>query len=134
MKPGEDRIVSHTEEEWNARDPVLADGEIGINRNGGRLKYGDGVTPWSRLLYLDQNYATTTDVAQVSGDLSRVSADIAQVSADVAEVRQKAEKVDALAEQVADNKARLDDVRADVADIKKKLPPAASSSAVDLPA
>lgn len=120
MKPGQDRIVSHTDAEWNTLDPVLADGEIGINRNGGRMKYGDGVTRWSSLVYLDQNFATNAEVAQVT-------ADIAQVSAQIAEVSKKTEQVDALVEKVADNSARIEDV-------KTKLDAITSSRAQPIPA
>ena len=73
MKPGQDRIVSHTDAEWSALNPVLADGEIGINRDGGRLKYGDGLTPWAGLPYLDESYARSVEVAQVAASVAAVS-------------------------------------------------------------
>ena len=87
MKPGQDRIVSHTDAEWTAMDPVLADGEIGINRNGGRMKYGDGVTPWSALPYLDQNFAMAADVSAVRADLDAVRDQVSAVSLEVASVQ-----------------------------------------------
>lgn len=34
---------------WALRDPVLADGEPGFDRDSGSLRVGDGVTPWSGL-------------------------------------------------------------------------------------
>lgn len=83
MKPGQDRIVSHTDAEWTSMDPVLADGEIGINRNGGRMKYGDGVTPWSALPYLDQNFAVKAEVAAVSAQLDDVRTRVADVRSQV---------------------------------------------------
>lgn len=36
---------------WLATDPVLADGEPGIERDTRRVKYGDGVAKWSALPY-----------------------------------------------------------------------------------
>lgn len=83
MKPGQDRIVSHTDAEWTSMDPVLADGEIGINRNGGRMKYGDGVTRWSALPYLDQNFAVKAEVAAVSAQLDDVRTRVADVRSQV---------------------------------------------------
>lgn len=36
---------------WATYDPVLADGEIGIERDTQRFKLGDGVSKWSALPY-----------------------------------------------------------------------------------
>lgn len=36
---------------WALRDPVLAEREPGIETDTGRMKFGDGVTPWGRLPY-----------------------------------------------------------------------------------
>lgn len=36
---------------WTTNNPVLYDGEIGYESDTGRLKVGDGITPWSTLLY-----------------------------------------------------------------------------------
>lgn len=37
---------------WNARNPVLADGEPGIEQDTGRWKVGDGHLPWQDLEYV----------------------------------------------------------------------------------
>jgi len=39
--------------EWTAANPILAEGEIGIEKDAStpRWKYGDGVTAWSALPY-----------------------------------------------------------------------------------
>lgn len=37
--------------EWEAANPVLAEGEIGFERDTGRLKIGNGVLPWVQLRY-----------------------------------------------------------------------------------
>lgn len=36
---------------WERIDPVLEAGEVGIESNTGRFKYGDGKKPWSKLEY-----------------------------------------------------------------------------------
>jgi len=37
---------------WNNVDPVLNQGEPGIETDSGRMKIGNGTTPWSQLPYL----------------------------------------------------------------------------------
>lgn len=36
---------------WTAENPVLADGEPGMERDTGKVKYGDGITPWASRPY-----------------------------------------------------------------------------------
>ena len=36
---------------WTSEDPILADGEIGIEKDTNRIKIGDGATAWSSLAY-----------------------------------------------------------------------------------
>ena len=36
---------------WHARNPVLADGEPGFEKDSRRLKVGDGITAWRLLPY-----------------------------------------------------------------------------------
>lgn len=52
---------------WNTFNPVLVEGEIGIETDTRRFKIGDGVTPWTGLVYggLTAN-ATNTEVIQVT--------------------------------------------------------------------
>lgn len=40
-----------TASQWTASDPVLADGEMGIESDTNFFKIGDGVTSWSLLPY-----------------------------------------------------------------------------------
>jgi len=45
--------------DWNIRNPVLAQGEYGLETNTYLIKVGDGVTDWLHLPYLnklDQSY------------------------------------------------------------------------------
>lgn len=37
--------------DWDAKNPVLAEGEPGFETNTGKLKVGDGVSRWSALEY-----------------------------------------------------------------------------------
>jgi hypothetical protein len=36
---------------WVAANPVLCDGEQGYEKDTGKMKIGDGITPWNALLY-----------------------------------------------------------------------------------
>lgn len=40
---------------WTAGNPVLLNGEAGYESDTGKLKFGDGVTPWSELTYFSGN-------------------------------------------------------------------------------
>lgn len=50
---------------WSATNPVLSDGEPGVERDTGRMKIGNGTTPWNGLPYVgggsggDLNYTHT---------------------------------------------------------------------------
>lgn len=39
---------------WAELNPILQDGEPGYDTDKGRLKIGDGVTPWNDLLFQDE--------------------------------------------------------------------------------
>ena len=41
-----------TAEEWEEENPTLDEGEIGFERDTGRVKVGDGDTTWDDLNYL----------------------------------------------------------------------------------
>ena len=38
--------------QWVSINPILKDGEIALERDTGRLKVGNGVTPWTSLPYV----------------------------------------------------------------------------------
>lgn len=38
---------------WNSRNPVLRDGEFGVEKDTGKLKIGDGSTQWTALPYIN---------------------------------------------------------------------------------
>ncbi len=52
---------------WTAANPVLAQGEAGLETDTGKLKYGDGATAWSSLAYFGgSGTGTVTTVSVVS--------------------------------------------------------------------
>lgn len=59
------QVRRDTAADWLAADPVLAEGEQGLETDTQRIKYGDGVTAWSSLAYFstDKNYVFTQGVA-----------------------------------------------------------------------
>ena len=45
-------VVRRTAAQFETLNPTLAAGQRGYENNTGRLKIGDGVTPWNRLQYV----------------------------------------------------------------------------------
>lgn len=77
MKPSDRRITArlqqanYTAVEWADANPVLLNGERGIESNTGREKIGDGITPWNGLRYMDEvcieNISGSSVVLDVAG-------------------------------------------------------------------
>lgn len=42
-----------TSANWSSNNPILSEGEIGIDITNNRIKIGDGVTTWNNLAYVD---------------------------------------------------------------------------------
>jgi hypothetical protein len=42
--------------EWTAKNPTLGDGELGLEKDTRRIKFGDGFTPWNSLPYSMEDY------------------------------------------------------------------------------
>ena len=61
--------------EWENNNPVLLDQEIGFERNTGKFKMGDGLTPWNDLPYYlniengEQNSIVLNSVENISGEM-----------------------------------------------------------------
>jgi len=53
------QLRNDTAANWTSADPVLAQGEMGIERDTGKVKLGDGVTTWENL-----DYAPLTGVTE----------------------------------------------------------------------
>lgn len=56
------KIRRGTASQWTTANPVLAAGEIGLETNTNRTKYGDGVTAWSSLPYSVADASGTSSV------------------------------------------------------------------------
>lgn len=46
-----------TKSSWNIFNPVLADGEIGIEKDTHRFKLGNGIDSWDKLTYSSATFA-----------------------------------------------------------------------------
>lgn len=55
--------------DWTNEDPVLEEGMIGVDATSGKIKCGNGVTPWSGLPYLRTKEMTTESLEQTGGNL-----------------------------------------------------------------
>lgn len=55
------QLRNDTAENWTAADPILAQGEIGIELDTKFIKVGDGVNNWSNLPYGLLERATEID-------------------------------------------------------------------------
>ena len=42
-----------TSANWTANNPILSEGEIGVDITNNRMKVGDGQTSWNNLNYMD---------------------------------------------------------------------------------
>lgn len=56
------RNPTGTAAEWTTADSVLADAEIGVESDTGKIKIGDGVTTWTALAYFTGGGAGSGDV------------------------------------------------------------------------
>ena len=46
------QIRRDTAANWAGADPILAQGELGLETDTDKIKVGDGITPWASLGYL----------------------------------------------------------------------------------
>ena len=81
------RLVTRndTAENWTTKNPVLLEGEMGIVRENGLIKVGDGITAWNNLSYIndlstvvanhyegtaEENETDTAVITRVLGDVA----------------------------------------------------------------
>lgn len=69
-------LTKMTRAEWASSNPILADDEIGYEKDGYRMKVGDGVTAWADLPFAW--LATVIPGANIKGDPGDPGADGAQ--------------------------------------------------------
>lgn len=87
-----------TQAQWSTTNPILADGELGLERDTGVVKIGDGLTPWNDLApalagtyVLASTFAShdaqvesnTTGIANLDTRVSALSADVASLQTDI---------------------------------------------------
>ena len=62
--------------DWTSANPILADGELGLETDTGRYKIGNGVTAWTSLTYSSlPSTAISNTIIDAKGDLIVGSAD-----------------------------------------------------------
>ena len=61
-----------TEAAWNLADPILAEGEMGIETDRQRSKLGDGATSWSALPYMADTNFDGNYVAKLGDNTAQV--------------------------------------------------------------
>lgn len=49
---------------WTSANPVLLDGELGLESDTGKFKFGDGTTSWNSLIYAGGSGASPTIATQ----------------------------------------------------------------------
>jgi hypothetical protein len=76
------QIRRDTATNWNTVNPVLAQGELGIETNTSKVKAGDGITVWTSLPYLIDvgDYITSSSVntltnKTISGSSNNITVD-----------------------------------------------------------
>ena len=50
---------------WTLRNPILAQGEFGLETDTNKIKIGDGVTAWTSLAYFSPPIAVSDPVPQI---------------------------------------------------------------------
>lgn len=55
-----------TTAEWSAANPVLADGEVGIDKTSGGIKIGNGTSTWSQLSFFSAGGVSDGDKGDIS--------------------------------------------------------------------
>jgi len=67
-------ITRDTTENWKQNNPILNDGEVGIERlltNDIKIKVGDGITPWNNLPYAYDK--GILNIAKIEGNVEKIS-------------------------------------------------------------
>ena len=59
------KLRRDTAANWTQENPVLAAGEPGLETDTGKVKYGNGTTPWAQLSYGGGGAASLTDEGNV---------------------------------------------------------------------
>jgi len=57
------QIRRGTAAEWTSANPVLADGELGLETDTGKIKVGDGIASWNTTVYNVSSGSTVADIS-----------------------------------------------------------------------
>lgn len=69
-----------TTSQWEAANPVLGDGEMGIDKTAGVIKIGNGTDPWAELDIVYEATPSVISVAGRTGDVELTSDDITDLT------------------------------------------------------
>ncbi|MGN7250036.1 hypothetical protein [Arthrobacter sp. SAFR-014] len=75
------QVRRDTAAEWAAVNPVLAQGEPGLEKVTGKIKYGDGATPWNDLPYASEGPEGPAGVADDASVAQQVTSGPATTAA-----------------------------------------------------
>ena len=67
------QIRNDTAANWTSANPILAKGEVGIETDTGKAKYGDGVTAWNSLVYFIKDIAQIETNTTAIGTLANLT-------------------------------------------------------------
>ncbi len=68
---------------WTTNDPVLANGEIGIDTTVSKFKIGDGSTTWNSLSFVSGTSDNTAIHDNVAGEINAITEKVTPVDADL---------------------------------------------------
>lgn len=86
-----------TTAQWEAANPVLGDGEMGIDKTAGLIKIGNGTDPWAELDIVYEATPSVLSVAGRAGDVALTSEDLEDLTAIGASVLASGSPEDVLA-------------------------------------
>lgn len=68
---------------WTSQNPTLAEGELGLELDTGKFKWGDGSTAWNDLAYIGGGSAPALTVVALTGPTTHSAVDGEFIIADV---------------------------------------------------
>jgi hypothetical protein len=75
---------------WTTYNPTLAAGEMGLEIDTAKFKFGDGITQWKELLYASTGGDVAGPIGRMEDDISEISSNISDISTYIDEISGKA--------------------------------------------